>query len=302
MKRTIGLIFLFIICIVGFLTAKGVLPFIPVSGHGMGPTLSSGSLMMIKTINPDDVKVGDIIVYNVPTMVQEYYHYPPVVGRRVMEVKTVPTLGFITKGDNTGEDPFTIKPMDIRGTVSGQIPLLGLPLLVFQSQQGLIVVAIALVLLTIFFYASELLRGVKLVHRRLFSPMINKERRVNRLLTQKIEATEKKKGTTEPNHILTALAETMSKIPVKPKTMATRIEPLATVRQPSRYQKTVTMNRPVPPRYAKEIPETRGTIPSTRDIFLDRQELTKEGLAAKQEIFSALERLQSKLTASKSRA
>ncbi len=322
MKRAIGLIFLFIACIAGFLIIKGILPFVPVLGHSMEPTLHSGSLLMIKAIDPGDVKVGDIIVYSVPPKVQDYYNYPPVVSHRVTEIKTMPTLGFSTKGDNIGEDPFTIGPMDIRGTVGLQIPFLGLPLLFFQNQQGLIYVATALVLLTIFLYSGELLHGGNLLRRRLFSPAINGEKRVNQVLKRKID-------TTAQNHVLTALAETMDKTPAKPMTIAAREEPPAPARPPARYPKTAEKitasfrpqkpvvetvatthgvpNRPLTPGYARKYPEPAKTVRETRDktptVFnrvLDTQGLTKEALAAEQEIFSALDRLHSRLCQSKS--
>jgi len=197
MKRAIGLVFVTIACIVGFLTVRGTMPFIPIFGSSMEPTLHSGGLLMIKPMNPDDIKVGDIIVYNVPPMVRDYYNYPPVVAHRVIKISTTPSLGFRTQGDNTGEEPFTIRPMDIRGTVGNQIPYLGLPLLFFQSRQGLIFVIIALVLLTIFLYGGEIGRGSNRVHRGIFSPVINEEKRTNRVLTRKIESTEKKMDSTE---------------------------------------------------------------------------------------------------------
>jgi signal peptidase I len=260
----------------------------------MEPTLQSGSLLTIKPVNARDVKVGDIIIYNVPTMVREYYNYPPVVSHRVIEVKTVPSLGFRTKGDNTGEDPFTIRPIDIRGTVGNQIPFLGLPLLFFQSQQGLIFVVIALALLTVFLYGGELLRGGNLVHRGIFAPVINEEKRSNRVLTRKIEATEKKmdsteqaldkfagaiaeyaqhlsshtsavkslaeashelkKGAAEQNRVLMAIAENMGKTPTRQETITPRIEPPAPEKQPSRIQKTVAKIKP-PPRPQKAAEE-----------------------------------------------
>lgn len=209
MKRAIGLGLLIIACILGFLTIKGTLPFMPILGKSMEPTLKSGSLLTIEPVNPGDVRVGDIIIYNVPEMVREYYNYPPVVSHRVIEVKTVPSLGFRTKGDNTGEDPFTVRPIDIRGTVGSQIPYLGLPLLFFQSQQGIIFVVVALVLLTVFLYGGELLRGGTLVHRGIFAPVINEEKRANRMLTRKMEVTEKKIDTTEQalEKFSTAIAE-----------------------------------------------------------------------------------------------
>jgi signal peptidase I len=209
MKRALTLIFLTAVCIVGFLSIKGTLPFMPIFGSSMEPTLNSGDLLTIKPIDPQDVKVGDIIIYNVPKMVRDYYGYPPIVSHRVTAINTSPSLGFRTKGDNTGEDPFTVRPMDIRGTVGDQIPYIGLPLLFFQSQQGLIFVIIGLILLAIFLYGSELSRGGSTVHRGIFAPVINEEKRSNRLLTRKIDVTEKKMEHTEQalEKFATAIAE-----------------------------------------------------------------------------------------------
>jgi len=157
MKRAISLIFLTAACIVCFLSVRGTLPFIPIYGSSMEPTLQSGGLLMIEPIDAKDVKVGDIIVYDVPPMVRDYYNYPNVVAHRVTDIRTQPSLGFRTKGDNTGEDPFTIRPVDLRGTVGDQIPYLGIPLLFFQSQQGLIFAVVALALLAFFLYGGTAL-------------------------------------------------------------------------------------------------------------------------------------------------
>jgi signal peptidase len=197
MKRAIGLIFATVACIIAFLSVRGSLPFMPIFGTSMEPTLKSGALLMIDPVDPKDVKVGDIIVYNVPSMVREYYNYPPTVSHRVIQIMTVPSLGFRTKGDNTGEDPFTIGPNDIRGTVGKQIPYLGLPLLFFQSQQGVMFAIIAIALLALFLYGGEIGRGGGWLHRGIFSPVINEEKRANRMLSRKIEATEKKMDSTE---------------------------------------------------------------------------------------------------------
>jgi signal peptidase I len=198
MKRAIGLIFITVACIAAFLSVRGALPFMPIFGSSMDPTLKSGGLLMIDPLeNPRDIKVGDIIVYNVPAMVRDYYNYPPTVAHRVIKIVEVPSLSFRTAGDNTGEDPFTIRPQDLRGTVGSQIPFLGLPLLFFQSQQGVIFIIIALALLAIFLYGGELARGGSFVHRGIFAPVINEEKRANRALSRKIEATEEKMTNTE---------------------------------------------------------------------------------------------------------
>jgi signal peptidase I len=197
MKRALVLIFLTAAVVFAFLTVRGTLPFMPIYGSSMEPTLHSGSLLVIQPIDPKDVKVGDIIVYNVSPMVRDYYNYPPTVSHRVIKVITNPILGFRTQGDNTGEDPFTIRPEDIRGTVGSQIPYLGVPLLFFQSTQGMIFAIVALVLLAIFLYGGEITRGGGWVHRGLFSPVIAEEKRASRMLSRQLEGTEKRMENTE---------------------------------------------------------------------------------------------------------
>jgi signal peptidase I len=196
-KRAIGLTLATIACIVAFLSVRGTLPFMPIYGSSMSPTLKSGSLMMIQSIDPKNVKVGDIIVYSVPSAVRSYYNYPSLVSHRVISINTIPALTFRTKGDNTGEDPFTVRAQDIRGTVGKQIPFLGLPLLFFQSKQGMIFAIIALALMGLFMYGGEISRGGSWLHHGIFSPVINEEKKTNRMLTRKIESTEKKMDSTE---------------------------------------------------------------------------------------------------------
>lgn len=197
MKRALGLILIIVACIVGFLSIRGTMPFMPILGSSMEPALPSGSLLMIEPVDAEDVEVGDIIIYNVPSMIRQYYNYPPVIAHRVKEIKTYPWLGFRTKGDNTGEDPFTVRPQDLRGTVGDQIPYLGLPLLFFQSQQGLIFVIVALSLLAFFLYGGEISHGGNILHRGIFAPVINEAKRSNRVLTRKIETTEQRMNSTE---------------------------------------------------------------------------------------------------------
>jgi signal peptidase I len=366
MKRGIGLGLVIIACILGFLTIKGALPFMPNFGTSMEPALQSGSLLTIKSLKPADVKVGDIIVFNVPKSVRDYYNYPPVVSHRVIEVKTVPSLCFRTRGDNTCEDPFTILPADIRGTVGTQIPYLGLPLLYFQSLQGIIFIIIALLLLAIILYGGDLLRGATFLRRGIFAPVINEEKRANRVLTHKIEATEKKidsteqalgnfttaiadyaqhlanhtsavqslaeasqelkKSAAEQNRVLMSFVQTMGKTPLAPEPPAAvkpapvaPVKPQKTIEEITRQliaQKPAGVIKPQP--QPQKPPEAKRPValpqkPAANKIdsyhkalkkplsitspgcVRNREELTKEALAAEQEIFSALDRLHKKL-------
>jgi len=184
------------------------MPFMPIFGSSMEPTLQSGSLMMIDPVDPKDVKEGDIIVFNVTPMVRDYYNYPPVIAHRVKKVYTERGLTFRTKGDNTGEDPFAVRPEDIRGAVGKQYAYLGFPFLFLQSREGLIFIIVALALLSIFLYSEELNIGRMWVHRGIFSPVIQEGFRSNRVLTEKIEVTEQRMNSTE--HALEKFATAIS--------------------------------------------------------------------------------------------
>ena len=196
MKRGIGLIIIIVACVVGFLSIRGTMPFMPIFGSSMEPTLQSGSLLIIEPIEASEVEVGDIIVYSVPPLIQDYYNYPPLVAHRVIKANEQLNT-FRTAGDNTGEDPFAIRPQDLRGTVGKQIPNLGLPLLFLQSQQGLIFVAVSLALLTFFLYGGELGQSGKWLQRGIFAPVIKESHRTNRVLTQKIASSEQKMDHTQ---------------------------------------------------------------------------------------------------------
>ncbi len=208
MKRALTLIILIAACIVGFLSIRGTMPFLPVFGTSMEPEFKAGNLILIEEISPSDVKVGDIIVFEVPAAVREYYNYPPLVAHRVININPE-TMTFRTKGDNTGEDPFTVRAQDLKGTVGQQIPYLGLPLLFFQSDYGLIFTIIALSLLALYLYSSELSRGRQTVQRGIFAPVIEETQRSSRILERRIETTEKGMVGTQQalNSFASAIAE-----------------------------------------------------------------------------------------------
>ena len=198
MKRALGLIVIVAACVVGFLTVRGAMPFLPVFGTSMEPVLHAGNLITISPVSASEVKEGDIIVFNVASMIQDHYNYPPIVAHRVNNVYNEEgRITFRTKGDNTGEDPFAVRPQDLRGIVGDQIPYLGWPLLFLQSQQGSIFAIIGLALLALFLYSGELDTGRRKLQRGVFAPVIQESHRTSRMLAQKIETTEEKMNTTE---------------------------------------------------------------------------------------------------------
>jgi len=209
-KRTLVLVAIIAVCMAGFLSLRGAMPFLSVFGTSMEPELQAGNLILIEEVLPSDVEVGDIIVFTIPAAVREYYNYPPVIAHRVLEVRTSEQgITFRTKGDNTGEDPFTVRPEDLRGSVSHQIPYLGFPLLFFQSQQGSIFIGLALLLLALYLYADEISRGRLSLHRGLFAPVIEESQRSSQVIAQRLGVTEKGMDYTQQalNSFASAIAE-----------------------------------------------------------------------------------------------
>ncbi len=186
------------------------MPFMATFGTSMEPELRAGDLILISGVSAPDVKVGDVIVFSVPAAIREYYNYPPIVAHRVIKVNTSEgKLTFRTKGDNTGEDPFTIRPQDLRGQVSRRIPYLGFPLLFLQSQQGLIFIIVAFSLFALFLFADEIGRGRKKLQRGIFSPIIEESQLTRQTLEQRMGNTEKGLDHTQQalNNFASAVAE-----------------------------------------------------------------------------------------------
>ncbi|MBI4302974.1 MAG: signal peptidase I [Chloroflexi bacterium] len=191
MKRGFALLSIVALSIAGFLSIRGAMPFMAIYGVSMQPTYRAGDLIWIQGTSPNDVKVGDVIVFTIPAAIRQAYNYPTIVAHRVIRVNTDRGITFRTKGDNSGEDPFTVRPQDLMGKVSKQISYLGFPLLFFQSQQGLVFAAIALTLLALYLYAEELNQGRKKVHKVIFAPVIGENERLNRSFEQRFQSTEK---------------------------------------------------------------------------------------------------------------
>jgi hypothetical protein len=65
------------------------------------------------------------------------------------------------------------------------------------SQQGIAFIVIPFILLALFLFSHEISRGLRTLHRWIFSPVINEEKRINWMITSKIAATEEKMMATE---------------------------------------------------------------------------------------------------------
>ena len=189
MKRAIGLIFAVIAVVVAFLSMRGTMPFMPIYGSSMEPTLHSGSLMMITPINnPQNIKVGDIIVYTVPDMVRQYYNYPQIgspqsyqdndhslhsasVPRVITPAKTrLPSCRIMSAARSVSKSPTSACRYSSSRANRAHI------------------CHHRLALLALFLYGREIGRGGSWIQKGIFSPVIKEEKRANRMLSKKIEA------------------------------------------------------------------------------------------------------------------
>ncbi len=143
-------------------------PVMAVVSGSMEPTLNIGELVVIRKINPDLIKVGDIVVYHDPYNNLRVVH-------RVVEIEHIGGKRyFITKGDNNLTNPLPdqdvgIAPLlvgkDIRGKVILKIPKLGLVKVYFSdivAKYGIVNSAIFLLLVFIAFgILEDFLKGKK---------------------------------------------------------------------------------------------------------------------------------------------
>lgn len=265
MKKALALMFLIAAVIAGFLSLRGTMPFMPVFGTSMEPELHTGNLILIEEISPSEVKEGDIIVFSIPAAVREYYNYPPVIAHRVIRVITEPALAFRTKGDNTGEDPFTVRAQDIKGQVGQQIPYLGFAFLFLQSKYGMIFAITALCLFALFLYAEELSQARRKVQEGAFAPVLEqngelarRQERTSQMTNQALQqfagavaeyakhleshtsaiqglseaSQELKKSTAEQNKVLTDLSSVVEEMSTKQRVIPT-IEPMPPITKPA---------------------------------------------------------------------
>lgn len=109
------------ILIVGVPAAVGGMP-LTVLSESMKPTYALGDLVVIKAKDPQDIRLGEVITYQVSLGQSE------LVTHRVIEKNSAMdgTYSFITQGDANGvPDATPIRDVQIHGTVWYRIPLLG---------------------------------------------------------------------------------------------------------------------------------------------------------------------------------
>ena len=130
-------------------------PFLSIASNSMEPVLSRGDLIFSNNVAPDQIQVGDIIVFKVSTVFQEKYGYPPTICHRVVRIESsVDKFLFRTKGDyNTSDDPFMTPGSNLVGRERLSVPVVGYLVMFSQSSQGKFFL-VGLILLFLFYSNS----------------------------------------------------------------------------------------------------------------------------------------------------
>ncbi len=146
-------------------------PIVPVAGVSMRPTLQPGDLVVLKGVEEDELKKGDIVAFEVPQSAQEDFAIPgPLVHRISKLERSGDTLVIHTKGDaNTGEDAFTIRADRITGRMVRRVPGGGYPLLFFRSRQGKIFGGATILVILLYFLLGVLDRRRELADVNMLS-------------------------------------------------------------------------------------------------------------------------------------
>jgi len=85
----------------------------------MEPQIKVGSVIITRPVEPETIKVRDVITFNSP-------HRDIPITHRVVAVEHNPDLYFMTKGDaNEDADPITVSAQDVVGKVSLHLPYFG---------------------------------------------------------------------------------------------------------------------------------------------------------------------------------
>lgn len=100
-------------------------PMVVVVSDSMAPNINKGDLLFLQGVDPEDIEVGDVIVYDAHGL---WVGAPedPIVHRVIDIIEEDDKLYFITKGDaNDNKDKEPVPGNRVLGKVVGRIPYVG---------------------------------------------------------------------------------------------------------------------------------------------------------------------------------
>ena len=160
----LSLMALFLLCTgyLGLVLFSGSFsPLLLVSGTSMEPAFHAGDLLLNKTIAATEIKVGDVIAFNMPEDARQRLGMPPKAAHRVIGIEGISgELFFATKGDNSDADSFKVSSSEVLGVVSKNLGPWGRPLLFVANTKrllifGLPVITFLLIVVGSLWYSSN---------------------------------------------------------------------------------------------------------------------------------------------------
>ncbi|MCA5922059.1 MULTISPECIES: signal peptidase I [Curtobacterium] len=124
--------------------ATGSMP-LTVLTRSMEPTLPPGTLLVVRPVPVEDIRVGDVVTYQIVS------GQPAVISHRVVSVASSSDgeRTFVLKGDaNAKADPAPVTAVQIRGVVWYSLPEIGIVNQVVNGSRSWLIPAVAGVLLT----------------------------------------------------------------------------------------------------------------------------------------------------------
>jgi signal peptidase len=105
-----------------------------VRSESMSPTITRGTLVISRPVLPDNLTLGDIIIFRGESAKESY------VCHRIIGITRNSPLNFITQGDaNAARDPKPVPSNNVLGEVAWHIPVLGFAAIFIKTPLGFIV-------------------------------------------------------------------------------------------------------------------------------------------------------------------
>ncbi|MEE9198673.1 MAG: signal peptidase I [Dehalococcoidia bacterium] len=130
-------------------------PFLLVRGNSMEPAYHAGDLLLNKGSSPAEIKVGDVIAFDVPPDEQKRLGLPASAVHRVIGIEAEKgQLVFVTKGDNSDIDPFKVPSSAVRGVVVKNLGPIGRPILFLTNRSVLLLLGLPILTFVIIVLAT----------------------------------------------------------------------------------------------------------------------------------------------------
>lgn len=121
----------------------------------MSPTIDEGSLVIVKKVSPEEIKVRDIITFRSSNS-------DVLITHRVKEIVNDNEINFITKGDaNNTIDPAPIRGDLLVGKVVHWVPKVGSVIITIKDNMIAVVFGIVLIIILISIYCIGLDKSLK---------------------------------------------------------------------------------------------------------------------------------------------